>query len=671
MSSYDKKKKVFASNDGSYLSHPTYRPDVDGLRAVAVLAVVFYHAFPDVLKGGFVGVDIFFVISGFLISTVIINSLERGSFRFADFYARRVRRIFPALAIVLVSCLVFGWIALLAGEYEQLGKHIAAGATFFSNFTLWSESSYFDNSAETKPLLHLWSLGIEEQFYLIWPILLLFLFKKNINLFAIAILLTFLSFIINIFTYINYPIANFYSPLSRFWELLAGSILALLVLNKDIYLERVKNWCQKSIFSLFWGDAQGRIYFAREVASVLGALLIGASVALISKEDRFPGFWAVLPVFGATLTILAGPRAFLNRYLLTNRIMVWVGLISFPLYLWHWPLLSFARIIENEAPSFAIRCVAVFASVILAGLTYLIIERPLRFGGFAASKAIGLTVLIAAIGYVGYEINAREGLPFRRNASPEVLYKGDVGHLEFHKYPFAAFYTCTPKQVADEALQWEGYVRCLQSKKDRDVDIVLLGDSHAEHLFIGLAEALPDKNIAFYIKNGAPFIDNEDYGSIFKTVSSSKTIKKVIVTMYWAWRISQIPLGQALEDKILETTGVLLESGKELYITDDVPSFPFDPDKCRLKRFLSTKQNCEIDIKNVNYQLSAFKPALERVVKKDPRVKLLETSKFFCNKTVCKMTNGEDILYRDTNHLNIKGSQFLGRKFVESYPIFN
>ena len=156
----------------THLSHPKYRPDIDGLRAIAVLSVVCFHAFPDLLKGGFIGVDIFFVISGFLISTIIFENLDKGTFSFSEFYSRRIKRIFPALLLVLIACYSFGWFALLADEHKQLGKHIAAGAGFVSNFVFWNESGYFDNAAETKPLLHLWTLGIEEQFYIIWPLLL-------------------------------------------------------------------------------------------------------------------------------------------------------------------------------------------------------------------------------------------------------------------------------------------------------------------------------------------------------------------------------------------------------------------------------------------------------------------------------------------------------------------
>jgi len=210
-----------------HLTHPRYRPDIDGLRAVAVLAVVGFHAFPALVKGGFIGVDIFFVISGFLITTIIIGSLKRNSFSLLKFYSRRIKRIFPALLLVLIASIVIGGFTLLAGEFKQLSLHIAGGAGFISNFVYWKESGYFDNAADTKPLLHLWSLGIEEQFYIIWPILLWLAWKLRLNLFAIIIVLACISLALNIVTVADDGVAAFYSPQTRFWELLAGSVIAM------------------------------------------------------------------------------------------------------------------------------------------------------------------------------------------------------------------------------------------------------------------------------------------------------------------------------------------------------------------------------------------------------------------------------------------------------------
>ena len=178
-----------------HFSHPKYRPDIDGLRALAVLAVVAFHAFPAYVKGGFIGVDVFFVISGYLISTIIFKNLDKGTFTFSEFYARRIKRLFPALTLVLVACFIFGWFALLPFEFMQLGKHIASGAGFISNIIFWNEAGYFDNAADTKPLLHLWSLGIEEQFYIFWPLILWFAWMQRFDFLLITVIITIISFL--------------------------------------------------------------------------------------------------------------------------------------------------------------------------------------------------------------------------------------------------------------------------------------------------------------------------------------------------------------------------------------------------------------------------------------------------------------------------------------------
>ncbi|WP_323611452.1 acyltransferase [Pectobacterium versatile] len=293
-----------------HLSHPKYRPDIDGLRAVAVLSVVAFHAFPDWMKGGFIGVDIFFVISGFLISTIIFENLDKGTFSFSEFYARRIKRIFPALLLVLTVSIVFGWFALLADEYKQLGKHTMAGVGFVSNLVLWGESGYFDNAAETKPLLHLWSLGIEEQFYFLWPLLCWLFWRMNFR--RIALLLTFIvaSFVLNIYMIRSDGVATFYSPLTRFWELLFGSLLAFIVLYHKSFIDKFqKNQFVINGFSLF------------------GFLILGFGFLSINKDAYFPGFWALIPVIGAVLIIFAGPNAILNRLFLSNKIVVWFGLV--------------------------------------------------------------------------------------------------------------------------------------------------------------------------------------------------------------------------------------------------------------------------------------------------------------------------------------------------------
>ncbi len=349
---------------------PDYRPDIDGLRAVAVLSVVAFHAFPEWIHGGFVGVDVFFVISGFLISTIILRSLDAGDFSFADFYARRIKRIFPALVLVLGSCLALGWALLLKDELRQLGGHTAAGAAFLSNFVLMHESGYFDTAVELKPLLHLWSLAIEEQFYLIWPLALFLAYRYRRNPLTVILVILAVSFALNAGRAGGrHAVQTFYHPLTRFWELLTGATLAWIALHRheafDAALRRL----------LPQTDRQSAL---QDLKSVLGLGLIAAGVFLIDRNRAFPGGWALLPTLGAFLVISAGANATLNRRLLAHPALVFVGLISYPLYLWHWPLLSFARIVIGETPSTGVRVALVALSILLAFLTYRFVERPVR-----------------------------------------------------------------------------------------------------------------------------------------------------------------------------------------------------------------------------------------------------------------------------------------------------
>jgi len=400
-------------NNPSHLTHPKYRADIDGLRAVAILSVVGFHAFPLWLKGGFVGVDVFFVISGFLISTIIIGSLERNSFSFIEFYSRRINRIFPALLLVLFTCFIFGWFVLLADEYKHLGKHIVGGAGFISNYLLWYENGYFDITADIKPLLHLWSLGIEEQFYIVWPVLLWVAWKKRFNLLMVLIAVTLISFSLNISSVADDAVATFYSPLTRFWELFLGSFLAYITLHKQNVFNglacRFDEWVTK-IFRTQTSGEKGNIL--PNTQSILGAVLIIISV-IFTPKDNFPGWWAVLPTLGTMLIISAGAQGWVNRVVLSNGVLVWFGLVSFPLYLWHWPLLSFSRIVYGEIPDSTIRIAMVFISILLAWLTYSLIEKPLRFRKDSKVIVIILLVLMSIVGCLGYSAYESDGFEQR------------------------------------------------------------------------------------------------------------------------------------------------------------------------------------------------------------------------------------------------------------------
>ncbi|MBB1201090.1 acyltransferase [Enterobacteriaceae bacterium 89] len=366
-----------------------YRPDIDGLRAFAVLSVVIFHAFPNSLAGGFVGVDVFFVISGYLISSIIIRDIKKNNFSFLHFYKKRILRIFPALIAVLAFCFYIGWKTLLPDEFSALGKHIAGGAGFVSNMVLWSESGYFDVSSSLKPLLHLWSLGVEEQFYFIWPIILIISFKAGKGFLKCSVAVLSLSLVYSIYTMHTDATTNYYSPLSRFWELMFGVVLAVLTTeNKNLIKSVMKH---------------------SNAISIIGLIMLVASLLFINEKMAFPGYIALLPVTGATLIILSGSDAFVNKHILSLRPVVFFGTISYPLYLWHWPLMSFLRIWLGKQPSNLAMLSCVILSIILAFLTYVLIEKPIRFGVVRKFSAIPLASIIAAFFVVGVTTNYYNG----------------------------------------------------------------------------------------------------------------------------------------------------------------------------------------------------------------------------------------------------------------------
>lgn len=453
------------------LSHPKYRPDIDGLRAIAVLSVVAFHAFPSLIQGGFVGVDIFFVISGFLISSIIFGGIEKNNFSFIQFYSRRVNRIFPALLLVLAATWGFGWFSLLAEEYAQLGKHIAGGSAFISNFVLLGEAGYFDSSAETKPLLHLWSLGIEEQFYLVWPLMIWAAWRIRLNIIVLVTLIAGLSFALNVLNVETAAVDTFYSPQTRFWELLVGSSLAYANMHKD------------QLFPA-WRGSSGPII--RNIQSMAGLTLLVAAFALTTKNNQFPGYWALLPTIGAALLIAAGPFAWFNKAILSSRLLVWIGLISFPLYLWHWPLLTFAKITSGETPSAPARLAAVGISIILAWLTYRCFERPIRNRVNSMHAAIVLTAVMLGVGITGYATLKLGGFPSRFPAEIQSIADFKYEFAEDGRYPECWL-------AATDA--YNGFAgKCLTDAGNKPGEGILIwGDSHSARLYPGVAAAIGDK----------------------------------------------------------------------------------------------------------------------------------------------------------------------------------
>jgi peptidoglycan/LPS O-acetylase OafA/YrhL len=431
-----------------------YRSDIDGLRAVAVLAVLLFHAFPDLLPGGFWGVDVFFVISGFLISRIIWDGIWSSRFSAREFYGRRIRRIFPALAIVLLTTWIAAYSMLSWDELARVGKHMLSSALFVMNFSLWSEGGYFDVAAERKPLLHLWSLSIEEQFYLIWPLLLCLIGRRKRALGLFLITTGVASFGASVFFNNHNSVGAFYNPLGRAWELVLGSGISYLAIFRPDSLLKIR------------------------YAPTLGLLLILGSFAWPGTTSHFNPGIALLPTLGAALVVSAPPNAGLKKWVLQNKLMVWVGLISYPLYLWHWPLLSFALIHHEVEPPIEQRLYLLAISLVLAAITYRCLELPVRKAKHPRSATTALVVAIIVLGALGAFTFRKRG--FVQSLALEQAPQFIVDKSMWDKWIVDV--RAPGCHIRDEQISFHAPL-CTDLTRPR---VLLWGDSHAASLYPGL-----------------------------------------------------------------------------------------------------------------------------------------------------------------------------------------
>lgn len=646
-----------------------YRPDIDGLRALAIVSVVIFHAFPAEFAGGFIGVDVFFVISGFLITRILLKHCQAGTFTFTDFYARRIRRIFPALIVVLAACLVMGWFALLAHEYRQLGKHVAAAAGFVSNLALLGEAGYFDNASETKPLLHLWSLGIEEQFYLLWPVLIWWVWKKGLNQLAVMGLVVVVSFAWNIWLVKTDQAAAFYLPQTRVWELAVGGLLACVELHrKPRFLHGRSNPWNESV---------------PHGLSLLGAGLLLYGFVTIDKADAFPGWQAWIPVLGVALVLRAGGGAWLNRTVLARPAMVWVGLISFPLYLWHWPLLSLARIIEGQTPSLLVRLGAVLLAVSLAWATYALLEKRIARPTRAKAKTIALLTVLFLLGAAGYWVYQGAGLPGRAVLAnlPPPIQKLEEDEASQRS-------SC----MAQYGMQAEKMRYCRLSIGAAPPSVALVGDSHAAALFSGLSEVLKHKNNeGLLMMGGWLFVDailypegkreeTESYtggGKATAFVAREKSIDTVImaargpvfINTHHPFHLLNRP--EIVDKKLVYETALrsvldlMLENGKKIIFVLEVPTLGVDPEACQDRRPVRLSAHAhECRISRAAYEAShgEYRKRMAAVLKDYPAVRVFDPAAYLCDQSYCYGKHDGTVLYGDDNHLSHGGSSLLAQE---------
>ena len=645
---------------GAGLPRLEYRADIDGLRGIAVLAVVLFHAFPANSPGGFTGVDIFFVISGYLISQVILQGLRRGTFHFSEFYIRRVKRIFPALLLVMATVLVLGWALLLTSEFSELGKHVAGGAVFISNLILWNEHGYFESAAAAKPLLHLWSLAIEEQFYLVWPLILWTAWKMRWNIQAIIWVILSSSFFINVRYIDDYPIATFYLPASRFWELMLGSGLGYL----SIFRGDLSNGIARPI--LLQGFDRVAVIIGRPILvnslAVIGVVLVALGFAVLSSASTYPGVHALLPTLGAALIMAAGPGAWFNRAVLSTRLLVWLGLISYPLYLWHWPLLSLARITEGESPSVALASALLAISLVLAWLTYAFVERPIRRGIRGGATAVSLFGSLLVVGCAGCLAVAWDGVPDRPivrhldQANAQI-----VGPL----WQYSSNDTCLKRYALEEARQYEWWF-CI-TNKDASPTLLLLGNSFANQLYPGLAgNAVLGRHAILNVGTCDPVWhmkmplvppspcsgerQSHQYEFINGVIAKSGTLRYVIVDGLIATSDPQYIAELRTRIDFIEKYGAKVI----LFVPHLLLSY--DVTACISRLWFIAARGCEIDQAQRETINEQFRHVTNSLMSTNPELRVFDQNELLCQEASCYATQDGIPLFRDQWHLSEYGS---------------
>ena len=454
-----------------------YRAEIDGLRALAVLPVILFHAGFEWFSGGFVGVDVFFVISGYLITTIIISEMDEGKFSIINFYERRARRILPALFFVLMVCIPLALFLLAPSDLVSFGKSLIGVSTFLSNVFFWAESGYFDTASELKPLLHTWSLAVEEQFYILFPVFLIIIWKFGIKWVSLSLVILFLmSLGLAQWGAYNKPSATFFLLPTRGWELLIGALSAVLLTYRPPKFHNTVN----------------------QALGISGLLLIAYSISFFDERAPFPSFYALLPTVGTFLIIIsAAPETAVQR-LLSNKAIVGLGLISYSAYLWHQPLLSFARHWLGVTLDYSIALTICFMSLVLAWLSWRYVEAPFRKKKKFGRKFIFLSAACGCIFFASF------------------------GYYVSHANGFLSGYSKEYQKIYSKFFDSGSYVKARAksiglatfNKNNKKIDLMIIGDSHSQDLInaiyeAGLDESYEISSFVIPVKCGVLFVDEK------------------------------------------------------------------------------------------------------------------------------------------------------------------
>ena len=456
-----------------------YRPEIDGLRALAVIPVILFHTGSPLFSGGFVGVDVFFVISGYLITTIIISELNQGKFSILDFYERRARRILPALFLVMFACIPFAWLWLLPSDMKSFSQSLIATAAFASNIFFWRESGYFDTATELKPLLHTWSLAVEEQYYLIFPLILMLLWRAGRRKLIITLgFLLISSLAISQWASYAKPTAAFYLLPTRAWELLIGALAA---------------------FSLSTPNQINSGNNLPEFAGWLGVALILFSVLTYSSETPFPGLPALIPTLGTALIILfARPQNSVGKFM-GNKLFVGIGLISYSAYLWHQPLFAFTRHRSLTEPSLSALLLLSLFSLVLAYFSWKLVELPFRNKDKISRKSILLFSAIGSLGFIFYGLAGHKTNGFINNSRWDPIRKIE----EVKEQRASGFRLCEKNKVSTS---FKTGLVCVLGDDSANPSGVLWGDSFAGSAVYGIDNYLRKNGKSYYavLSDGCP-----------------------------------------------------------------------------------------------------------------------------------------------------------------------
>jgi peptidoglycan/LPS O-acetylase OafA/YrhL len=636
-----------------------YRPDIDGLRAIAVLAVLFFHTRVPGFGGGFVGVDLFFVISGFLITSILLKDFDEGNYSIARFYERRIRRIFPALFPVIAFTIIVGALLLDPKSYKDFSDSILGTTLFYSNFVFANQSGYFDSPSLQKPLLHTWSLSVEEQFYILFPLLLFFINRKLKSRYALWLILVAVgSMAASIYGVSQNQPKTFYLVHARAWELLAGSFLALRVLPATSSV------------------------LLRRLLSVAGFALILYSIIFYDESTSFPGAHAIVPVLGAAIIIYSGMGEDLHaaNRLLTFRPLVFVGLISYSLYLWHWPLVAFYEYVLYRPMNMLDSAVIIAASFGMAILSWRYIEQPFRGSSILLrdrKKLFMLSgVMMIVTSMVAVIIYREEGMPYRY---------------------FKMNTTVVVPEISEEVVTVIDGVKIGRiGASNVDPSFILWGDSHAGHLVQGLGEkgleygvsgytATSPTNIPLIGVNSCVFNDK-----VISFIQSHPKIRTVILAGIWGaysnghryGEYQKMELKDAMSsapsqtsksvmyDGFMRTVNKLHGLGCKVVIVDDIPEIGYNAPRLYMVKAVLFRE----DINKYVPDRSRYKEwnkryeDIVRALDSLEYVKVVHPEEMLFDKNGHAMLIAENvILYHDADHLSRYGSHFVAPAFNEVF----